>query len=87
MGKNGLLYRLQRRLLLAGANPADGGALATTSSTLPRSCARRQNTREGSGPCDPHFQALRIHINQELADLEAGLEAAYELLQVEAASW
>jgi 16S rRNA (cytosine1402-N4)-methyltransferase len=45
--------------------------------------AKAVKTREkGQDPATRTFQALRIHINQELADLEAGLKAAYELLQV-----
>ena len=39
-------------------------------------------TREkGQDPATRTFQALRIFINQELADLEAGLNAALELLE------
>ena len=45
--------------------------------------AKAGKTREkGQDPATRTFQALRIHVNQELADLERGLKAAYELLQV-----
>ncbi|MGT2494097.1 16S rRNA (cytosine(1402)-N(4))-methyltransferase [Cupriavidus basilensis] len=40
----------------------------------------RQNTRGGQDPATRTFQALRIHINQELADLGRGLSAAYDLV-------
>mgnify|MGYP001607641753 CR=1 FL=1 len=45
--------------------------------------AKAVKTREkGQDPATRTFQALRIYINQELEDLERGLKAAYELLQV-----
>jgi len=43
--------------------------------------ANAVKTREkGKDPATRTFQAIRIFINQELEDLEAGLNAAYELL-------
>jgi 16S rRNA (cytosine1402-N4)-methyltransferase len=43
--------------------------------------ANAVKTREkGKDPATRTFQAVRIFINQELEDLEAGLNAAYELL-------
>ncbi|CBJ36772.1 S-adenosyl-dependent methyl transferase [Ralstonia solanacearum CMR15] len=44
--------------------------------------AQAVKTREkGQDPATRTFQALRIHINQELADLETGLKAAFERLE------
>jgi 16S rRNA (cytosine1402-N4)-methyltransferase len=53
MGKNGLLFRLQRRLLLADRN----GALLTTTSELAELVARAVKTREpGQDPATRTFQ-------------------------------
>ena len=76
MAKNGLLNRLQRRLLLLGAREPlrRTGQLAAVVAAAVR-------TREpGQDPATRTFQALRIHVNQELeevvADAAAGDRAA-----------
>jgi len=65
MAKNGLLNRLQRRLLLLGEEGLSGGP-----GNLPllRGCVRR--TREtGQDPATRTFlRPLRIHVNQELEE-------------------
>ncbi|WP_347334502.1 16S rRNA (cytosine(1402)-N(4))-methyltransferase RsmH, partial [Ralstonia pseudosolanacearum] len=44
--------------------------------------AQAVKTREkGQDPATRTFQALRIHVNQELADLETGLKSAFERLE------
>ena len=76
MAKNGLLNRLQRRLLLLGPRgPIDRtGQLAAIVAAAVR-------TREaGQDPATRTFQALRIHVNQELEELSLALPQALELL-------
>jgi 16S rRNA (cytosine1402-N4)-methyltransferase len=56
------------------------GPLQRTSE-LAQLVARAVRTREpGQDPATRTFQALRIHVNAELADLEQGLSAALEVL-------
>ena len=72
MAKNGLLNRLQRRLLLlAAANPSSApGQLADL-------VARAVRTREpGQDPATRTFQALRIHVNRELEEVSVMLPQA-----------
>ena len=78
MGKNGLLFRLQRRLLLAAQIEDNGGRPITTTQTCrARGANAVQNPREvAKDPATRTFQAIRIHINRELEELEVGLEQA-----------
>jgi 16S rRNA (cytosine1402-N4)-methyltransferase len=63
------------------ARRADGRALATTDE-LAALCARAVRTREaGQDPATRTFQALRIFVNAELAQLERALDAALALLR------
>ncbi|MNY19761.1 Ribosomal RNA small subunit methyltransferase H [compost metagenome] len=81
-GEERFAVQIAKAIVARRSEPGDGGALATTSD-LAALVAKAVKTREkGQDPATRTFQALRIHINQELADLEAGLKAAYELLQV-----
>ncbi|HSV71802.1 MAG TPA: 16S rRNA (cytosine(1402)-N(4))-methyltransferase RsmH [Methylibium sp.] len=63
------------------ARRAEGRALATTDE-LSALCARAVRTREaGQDPATRTFQALRIFVNAELAQLEQALDAALALLK------
>ena len=76
MAKNGLLARLQERLLRL-----DRGELSTPPENLPRSWQRRSARASlHQDPATRTFQALRIFINQELEELSLALEQALELL-------
>ena len=58
-----------------------GGAAIRTTGELAQVVAGAVKTREpGQNPATRTFQALRIHVNAELEELEQGLSAALELL-------
>ena len=60
----------------------DEGVYLKTTQELANLVAKVVRTREvGQDPATRTFQAIRIHINQELADLERGLEAALKVLK------
>ena len=60
----------------------EGKAVETTLE-LSNLIAKTVRTREpGQDPATRTFQAIRIFINQELADLERGLEAALDVLKI-----
>ena len=83
MGKNGLLNRLQQRLLLHG-----DASLSGTTRQLAEIVGRAVRTREpGQHPATRTFQALRIHVNQELEELVADAAAGREPPRVPPAGW
>jgi 16S rRNA (cytosine1402-N4)-methyltransferase len=78
MAKNGLLFRLQRRLLLADKS----GAQFQPPPSWPSSWLGTVKTREpGQDPATRTFQALRIFINAELEELQQALKASLDVLQ------
>ena len=81
--KNGLLFRLQRRLLLA----AKAGTPSGTTAELAEIVARAVRTREpGQDPATRTFQALRIFVNAEL-ESSKGLSVALDCCAPAAAWW
>ncbi len=59
----------------------EGGGAVRTTAELSELVARAVKTREpGQDPATRTFQALRIHVNAELEELEQGLNAALDLL-------
>ncbi|AQV95695.1 16S rRNA (cytosine(1402)-N(4))-methyltransferase [Cupriavidus necator] len=81
-GEERFAVQIAKAIVARRREPGDGGPIATTAD-LAALVAKAVKTREkGQDPATRTFQALRIHVNQELEDLERGLKAAYELLQV-----
>ena len=81
-GEERFAVQIAKAIVARRSEPGDGGRLATTAD-LAALVAKAVKTREkGQDPATRTFQALRIFINQELADLESGLSAAYDLLEV-----
>ena len=72
MAKNGLLNRLQRRLLLLAA-----ASRSVRTRQLAELVAKAVRTREpGQDPATRTFQALRIHVNRELEEVSLMLPQA-----------
>lgn len=81
-GEERFAVQIAKAIVARRREPGDGGPLSTTGE-LAALVAKAVKTREkGQDPATRTFQALRIFVNQELADLESGLKAAYELLEV-----
>lgn len=80
-GEERFAVQIAKAIVARRSEPGHGGPLATTAD-LAALVAKAVKTREkGQDPATRTFQALRIFINQELADLERGLSAAYDLLE------
>src|SRR3954470_4331353 len=71
MAKNGLLNRLQRRLLLLAAANRSGAR-----GNWPISWVKRSTREPGQDPATRTFQALRIHLNRELEEVSLMLPQA-----------
>ena len=72
MAKNGLLNRLQRRLLLLARREP-----IVRTRQLAELVAQAVRTREpGQDPATRTFQALRIHVNRELEEVSLMLPQA-----------
>ena len=81
-GEERFAARIARAIITRQTNTAKLGPLDSTSE-LARLIADCVKTREGGQhPATRTFQALRIHINQELSELTEGLAAAWSALQV-----
>ncbi|SOY89389.1 16S rRNA (cytosine(1402)-N(4))-methyltransferase RsmH [Cupriavidus taiwanensis] len=81
-GEERFAVQIAKAIVARRSESGDGGPVATTAD-LAALVAKAVKTREkGQDPATRTFQALRIHVNQELEDLERGLKAAYDLLQV-----
>ena len=81
MGKNGLLFRLHRRLCLAGQSSLFRAHASLPSSWQPSFRAAGGRSKDAAqDPATRTFQAVRIHVNQELEELEEGLSQAMDLL-------
>ena len=84
MGKNGLLYRLQRRLLLG----AKAGTLFEPLGNFPKSWLVRSKPASRARTLQrAHFKRLRIHVNAELEELEQGLKAALATAATQRHAW
>ncbi|MGY8525792.1 16S rRNA (cytosine(1402)-N(4))-methyltransferase RsmH [Paracidovorax citrulli] len=80
-GEERFAVQIAKAIVARRSEPGHGGPVATTAD-LAALVAKAVKTREkGQDPATRTFQALRIFINQELADLERGLSAAYDLLE------
>jgi 16S rRNA (cytosine1402-N4)-methyltransferase len=74
--------RFGRRIASAIVKARDAGSLVSTLQLAELVAAAVPTREPGKHPATRTFQALRMHINDELGQLERGLLAAYEMLDV-----
>ncbi|HEY3599054.1 MAG TPA: 16S rRNA (cytosine(1402)-N(4))-methyltransferase RsmH [Paraburkholderia sp.] len=80
-GEERFAFQIAKALVARRAESERLGPLASTGE-LAQIVANAVKTREkGKDPATRTFQAIRIHINQELAELQVVLEAALSLLE------
>ncbi|AMP36545.1 MULTISPECIES: 16S rRNA (cytosine(1402)-N(4))-methyltransferase RsmH [Ralstonia solanacearum species complex] len=80
-GEERFAVQIAKAIVARRSESGTRGPLDRTSE-LAALVAQAVKTREkGQDPATRTFQALRIHVNQELADLETGLKAAFERLE------
>jgi 16S rRNA (cytosine1402-N4)-methyltransferase len=75
--------RYSRRIARAICQARDAKPLATTAELAAVVAAAHPRWQHGIHPATRSFQAIRIHINRELGELETALAAATALLQPE----
>lgn len=80
-GEERFAVQIAKAIVARRSESGTRGPLDRTSE-LAALVAQAVKTREkAQDPATRTFQALRIHVNQELADLETGLRAAFERLE------
>ncbi|WP_197329954.1 16S rRNA (cytosine(1402)-N(4))-methyltransferase RsmH [Ralstonia syzygii] len=80
-GEERFAVQIAKAIVARRSESGTRGPLDRTSE-LAALVAQAVKTREkGQDPATRTFQALRVHVNQELADLETGLKAAFERLE------
>ncbi|MBB5419337.1 16S rRNA (cytosine(1402)-N(4))-methyltransferase RsmH [Paraburkholderia atlantica] len=80
-GEERFAFQIAKALVARGAESDRLGPLVSTGE-LAQIVANVVKTREkGKDPATRTFQAIRIHVNQELAELQVVLEAALSLLE------
>lgn len=73
--------RMSRRIARAIVERRDESPLVTTAELADLVAATIGRREPGKHPATRTFQALRIHLNRELEDIDAGLAAAYSRLK------
>ncbi|MDJ0655319.1 MAG: 16S rRNA (cytosine(1402)-N(4))-methyltransferase RsmH [Xanthomonadales bacterium] len=73
--------RFARRIARAIVSARQQGAIETTQQLAQLVAAAIPTREAGKDPATRTFQAIRIHINRELDDLQSGLDAALECLK------